>query len=228
MKCRVPSHVKKSLIGAGSYGKVYLLHDTTNDSKTVLKFSSDALQERMKHFEIFSLVDKRCQKYFPKPMLIPTYCKEPNVHALEYLNGVSLDVIAKQLLRSRSIDGLHILMYNVQSAIMCLWKSGFVHMDLHTHNIIVEPDLNIKIIDFGLSQRASPLSTSPKSLSDISKWFTSQYNKGLYKLSIPEANPNLYIYGIKTRTMYHRKSQNLMNNIYKVLKTTRPSSIKTT
>jgi len=224
----MPSYIKKELIGEGSYGKVFLLHDTTNDSKVIVKYSSDALEERMKHFEIYSLVDKRCQKYFPKPVLIPKYCKGSNVHAMEYVQGVSLDIVAQKLLNSGNMDDLHILMYNVQNAILCLWEGGFVHMDLHIHNIIVKPNLNVKIIDFGLTQRASPLRKSPKSLRDISDWFTSQYNKGLHKLRIPKTNPNLYIYGIKTHTMYHKKSQNLMNNIYKTLKTSRPSSIKLT
>ena len=208
---------QKVLIGQGAYGKIYKMTDRTKGTY-VLKVATDAKEERAKHIALWNTVDKNCRQYFVKPLPLPIGCKPSStrysLHAMEHVTGVNMhDYVVHQLTFGKKLE-VKIVMSHLKKAIMCLWKSGFIHMDLHMKNVIVVKN-GIKIIDFGLSEKVTPL----KGLAtkrQLIKWFTERYTKALVKLRLKSSNPNLYAYGIKKHPMYYKPDQKLYNKLHEM------------
>ena len=216
------SDVKK--IGQGAYGTIYTIND-----KYVLKVAKDAKEERAKHIILWHTLNEECKKYFVKPYQLPLDCRPTNkkyqMHAMEKINGVNMSDFIKYNLAIDNKIAIKTVMNQLKSAIMCLWKSGFIHNDLHMKNVLVSKD-GIKIIDFGLSEKVTPLK-SPKTKKDLIKWFTQKYTKSLNKLGLSSMNPNLYAYGIKKHKMYCKPDQVLYNMAYEKVKSINISTKRT-
>lgn len=203
------------LIGKGVYGTVYFVDNY------VLKVAMDADSERAKHIMLWNILDSNCKKYFPKPLTLPKNCKATkpaySMHAMEYIHGVNMYDFAKYNIAIGNKESIKHVMKELKQAIMCLWKSGFIHNDLHMKNVIVTTSNSIKIIDFGLSENVTPLKT-PKTKKELTKWFSEKYTKSLNKHGFNKMNPNLYAYGIKKHKMYATKNQKLYNEMHKIVK----------
>ena len=209
--------IDKQLIGQGAYGKIYKITEPSR-ATYVLKVATDAKEERAKHIALWNTIDESCRKYFIKPLKLPAYCvpssKRYSLHAMQYISGVNMhDYVTHQLALGNKFV-VKLVKDQLKKAIMCMWKSGFVHMDLHMRNVLVVKD-GIKILDFGLSEKVTPLK-SPKTKKDLVKWFTEKYEKTLKKLGFNASNPNLYAYGIKKHPMFYKPNQKLYNNLHKL------------
>lgn len=204
-------------IGQGAYGIVYLFTDKSGH-KSVIKVAKDAKEERAKHLVLWSTLPDACKQYFAKPLPIPRSCgtsdNKYGIHAMEYLQGVNMHDYVKYCLAIGDKESVKLVINKLKDAVMCLWRSGFIHMDLHMRNVIITHK-NIKIIDFGLSERVTPLKT-PKTKKDVIVWFTEKYQKSLDKLGFNATNPNLYAYGIKKHKMYYKPNQKLFNQLHKL------------
>ena len=221
MQCNVGENTTIEKIGAGAYGEIYIISQA--GYKYVLKIAKDAKTERAKHVYLWNTLPENCRKYFIKPLPLPTNCKPKAgyfLHAMEHIRGVNMHDYVKYNLSIGNKNAIKIVTAMLKSAIFCLWKAGLIHMDLHMRNVLVTND-SIKIIDFGLSEKVSPLG-SPKTKKELTEWFTKKYIKRLKELGFNSANPNLYAYGIKKHKMFYKPNQNLYNQMHKM------SSIKLT
>lgn len=211
LKCKTDVNVKQ--IGKGAYGTVYLLSDNT-----VVKVATDAKEERSKHLILWNSLPQLCKKYFVKPLNLPKNCRSTipkySLHAMEYVHGVNMHDYIKYNLSIGNKKDIKLATDALKDAIMCLWRSGFIHMDLHLRNVLVTRN-GIKIIDFGMSEKVTPLKT-PRKKKDIEKWFSEKYIKKLNKLGFDATNPNLYAYGIKKHKMFYKPNQVLFNKMHKV------------
>ena len=217
--CTSKSTPNVRFIARGSYGTIYLINNV------VIKVANDAKEERKKHIMLWKALSPECKKYFVKPLKIPTNCRAQkgySSHAMEYVTGVNMHEFVKYALKTGNKDAVAIVMNKLKKAIMCLWKSGFIHNDLHMRNVLVT-DTGIKIIDFGLSEKVTPLKT-PFTNKQITNWFTNKYTKSLNKLGFNVMNPNLYAYGIEKHNMFSKLNQKLYNKCKKCTST----SIKVT
>lgn len=219
--CKKPGVVANE-IGKGAYGTIYLVEEKS--TKYVLKVASDATDERAKHLALWHMLPVSCKKYFITPYTLPSYCKPAlpryGLHAMEYIHGKNMRDYIRDNLTLGNKQAVKIVLAMLKEALMCLWKSGFVHMDLHLGNVLVTNG-SIKIIDFGMSEAVTPLG-SPKTKKELEAWFSNKYVKGLKKLGLQRTNPNLYAYGIKKHKMYYGPNQKLYNQMHKM------SSIKRT
>ena len=212
LRCKNKSLTK---IGQGAYGTIYMLNK--NGRMIVLKVAKDADAERAKHLILWNTIPDACRRYFPKPLNIPSGCKARKnygLHAMEYVQGVNMQEYIVYNLKIGNKKQIRLVTKLLQDAIMCLWRSGFLHMDLHMKNIIVTKT-GIKIIDFGMTEVVTPLKT-PKSKAQVIEWFTNRYKETLNKLGFNATNPNLYAYGIKTHKMFYKPNQKLYNTIHKI------------
>ena len=210
------SSAKVIQIGKGAYGTVYLYNDKSG--LHVIKIAKNATEERAKHLILWNVLPDACKKYFPKPLHLPRNCRPREsmygIHAMEYVQGVNMDEYVKHKFAMGNKEDIKLITRLLKDAIMCLWRSGFIHMDLHMRNVIVTHS-GIKIIDFGMSEKVTPLGT-PKTKKELSAWFTNKYKKALNKIGLNDANPNLYAYGIKKHKMYSKPNQKLYNNLHKL------------
>src|SRR5205814_9147369 len=72
---------------------------------------------------------------------------EPAHFVMEYIEGAALTRAAGQL----TIEQKAALMLKVAGAVHFLHQQGIVHRDLKPANILVQPDLEPKLLDFGLA-----------------------------------------------------------------------------
>ena len=159
------------LVSSGVYGKVFLLRVGKNNYVAIksdkwedyrmssarqrMSNASDipwgtTLQNRAKHKSLFKKLSPTCQKYFVMPLNVRDYCKRDTgqLHAMEYVDGQTLN---------RWLDGPVLpdqrakIIKQLQSALFCMWKAGYIHGDLHLNNVLVTKKNMIKIIDFGFA-----------------------------------------------------------------------------
>ena len=84
-----------------------------------------------------------------------------------------------------------------------IWKLGYIHGDLH--NILILSNGDIKILDFGFSQKTTPLKNNKK----IIEWFIPAWNNYLKKQGLSKGNPNGWVAGIN-QNMYATNHKNLL------------------
>tara|TARA_B110000977_G_C11091322_1_gene497058 strand:- start:5934 stop:6578 length:645 start_codon:yes stop_codon:yes gene_type:complete len=201
------------LIGKGAYGTIFLRNNV------VIKIATDAKEERTKHLDLWYSLPTSCRKYFVRPLKLPPDCKvtskKYSLHAMEFFKGTNMHDYVILNVGLGNISLVEKALTELKKAILCMWKSGYIHNDLHMQNVLVSSAQKIKIIDFGLSEKVSPLKnqTSEK---EISKWFSKKYVKVLKKHGFRTMNPDLYAYGVKKHRMFSKHNQKLYNVMHKI------------
>ena len=140
-------------IGTGATALVYLGFDRKNNRKVALKIQKK-LTEISSLEERFELEGKSLLK-FSNPNIVKVYdyfvWDEYNIIVMEYLSGLTLDVILEQkgTLSSSVIAKFALQIIN---ALIDIKKKGIMHRDLKPSNIMIGFDNNLKLMDFGIVQ----------------------------------------------------------------------------
>ena len=146
-----------SLLGAGGMGEVYLAHDTKLGRDVAIKVLPEA----------FVNDADRLPRFQREARMLATL-NHPNVatiHGLEQSDGVHYLVMEK--VPGRSLDRLILpkglpleeaigYASQVASALAAAHSAGIAHRDIKPANIIVTPDSNVKVLDFGLAKLMGP------------------------------------------------------------------------
>src|SRR5579863_5437315 len=150
----------ESKLGAGGMGVVYKAVDSRLGRTAAIKILSTGalnpdrerrfIQEAkaassLNHPNIVTIYDVDTQEIDGKPV---------QYIAMEYVAGDTLDhLIGRKGLRVRDV-----LKYAVQiaDALAAAHAAGIVHRDLKPANIIVSPQGQVKILDFGLAKLSEP------------------------------------------------------------------------
>jgi len=144
-------------LGSGGMGVVYRAEDTTLGRTVALKFLSErsvgnlAFGDRLRR-------EARMASTLNHPNICTIYEVGEDAGetfiAMEYVEGRPLS----QLIHAGGIPFETILRYGQQlaSALAHAHDRGIVHGDLKPLNIIVTPDGDAKILDFGLARRDNP------------------------------------------------------------------------
>lgn len=167
-----------------------LKQDIITKIRIQLKLSKDEYIIAMKYVDNVTLYQ------YLKFHSMPKHMKSMAVNNLKNSNHK----IKQMLLKKKSIVTIRNKLHN---ALYCLWKSGFIHSDLHLNNIIVDTNLNLFIIDFGQTFRVNPLPANVKitDIQTINTWFAIQWLNE-YSKSNYIGNPNIMLFSDKLKMNY--------------------------
>jgi eukaryotic-like serine/threonine-protein kinase len=170
MPAQLISHYRVlGLLGSGGMGAVYRAEDTTLHRTVALKF----LHESAVHSEKFCERLKR-EACTASALNHPNICTIYEVGedagemfiAMEYIEGRTL----AELIRQGPLPMEKALRYSSQisSALAHAHEKGIIHGDLKPLNIIVTPNGEAKILDFGLARRSNAVEFDRRTLETAS------------------------------------------------------------
>jgi hypothetical protein len=141
-------------IGSGGMGRVFLAMDERLDRKVAIKTlrarfaGNPVLRARFMH-------EARAMAQVAHPNIARIYALgpdgEPPHFVMEYVEGVALSIAAQPLTLRQKAE----LMRKVALAVGFLNERQVIHRDLKPGNILVGPDLEPKLLDFGLALHLS-------------------------------------------------------------------------
>ena len=161
-----------SLLGKGGMGEVYLAEDTKLNRKVALKFLSMefvgdnwAKRQLIKEAQAAAMLDH--------PNICSVYgieeCDEHSFIVMQYVEGETL----ANLIRNRAIqtDQVIDLVPQIVGAVAAAHAHGIIHRDLKPGNIMVTPDGQVKVLDFGLAKtvRQQGIMSAADSISHLSQ-----------------------------------------------------------
>jgi serine/threonine-protein kinase len=142
---RLSGHKVLGEIGAGGMGQVLLARDEALGRRLAPRYAEDAvLRARFMN-------EARAMARLNHPNIVRIYrlgaAEEPPHFVMEYLEGAPLTVAAHPLTWQQKAE----VMLKVALAVHFLHSQGIIHRDLKPGNILVGPDLEPKLLDFGLA-----------------------------------------------------------------------------
>jgi len=153
---RLSGHRILSEIGSGGMGRVFLAVDERLGRKVAIKtlkpqyLNDPALRARF-------MREARAMAKLSHPNIVHIFglgeSDEIPHFVMEYLEGRPLDEVAQPLPLRQRVE----LMHKVVLAVDFLHQHQLIHRDLKPANILVGPDLDPKLLDFGLALRVGDL-----------------------------------------------------------------------
>ena len=157
-----------TFIGAGNMGGVLQGWDVALEREVALKIISYELSSKEKFREMF-IKEARVVSRLNHPNIAHIYhigsCNDILYYAMEFIEGTSL----KDVIQSRGpLAPLKALDYlvTVCSALETIYQNSIVHRDIKPANIMLCPNGNLKIVDFGVAKHVGLKSkgVAPKAL----------------------------------------------------------------
>jgi serine/threonine protein kinase len=148
------------MVGGGGMANVYLAHDMILDREVAVKmlrldFVNDEEFIRRFHREAQSATS------LTHPNIVSIYDvgEEDTLYyiVMEYVNGQTLKQYINQHSSLRVEKALDI-MIQLTSAISHAHQNHIIHRDIKPHNILIDPNGNVKITDFGIAMALSATS----------------------------------------------------------------------
>jgi serine/threonine protein kinase len=147
---RLSGHKILGVIGAGGMGRVLLAFDEKLGRKVAVKTLSPRYAGNPKLRERF-MREARAMARLDHPNIVRIYnlgdaVEEPHF-VMEHIEGASLTEAARRLALTQKIE----LMLKVVLTVDFLHRRRIIHRDLKPGNVLVGPDLDPKVLDFGLA-----------------------------------------------------------------------------
>ena len=140
-------------LGAGGMGEVYLADDLTLDRQVALKFLSGALTDDAPAKRQLTK-EARAVAVLDHPNICPVYdIKETDKHhfiVMQYCRGATLDNFVKN--ESPDVKTILNIARQIVGAIAEAHSHGIIHRDIKPGNLIVTPNGQVKVLDFGLAK----------------------------------------------------------------------------
>jgi len=147
-----------SPLGAGGMGEVYRAKDTTLDREVAIKILP----------ELVSRDPERVQR-FQREAKVLASLNHPNIAAIygfesaDKQNFLVMELVEGDTLRERlkvgpmPVEEALLVGKQMSEAIEAAHERGVIHRDLKPANVIITPDGNVKVLDFGLAKAMSPV-----------------------------------------------------------------------
>ncbi len=150
---RLSGHKVLGLIGSGGMGSVLLAYDEGLGRKVAIKILSPRCLQN-EALRLRFMQEARAMAQLSHPNIVRIYnLGQPDEiphFVMEYITGEPLIEAARALTLGQKTE----LMLKVISAVEFLHRSQIIHRDLKPGNILVSPDLEPKLLDFGLARQA--------------------------------------------------------------------------
>ena len=147
---RLSGHKVVGEIGSGGMGRVWLAYDDALGRKVAIKTLAGRYADQPLLRTRF-MAEARAMARLSHPHIARIYslgpAEEPPHFVMEYLEGAPLTLAAAHLTFEQRAE----LMHKVVLAVEFLHQHGMLHRDLKPANILVGPDLEPKLLDFGLA-----------------------------------------------------------------------------
>jgi serine/threonine-protein kinase len=141
-------------LGAGGMGTVFLATDLTVDRPVALKFLLPAIAAETEYRARFEQ-EARVMAKVDHPNLVTLYGVERDGEVpflvMKYVTGRTLAQLIKEESRVPLPQAMP-LIKQMGSALTALHSQGYVHRDLKPGNVIVSPDGQVTLLDFGLAR----------------------------------------------------------------------------
>jgi Tol biopolymer transport system component len=140
-------------IGAGGMGEVYLAKDTRLERKIALKILPESVAQDAERMQRF-VREAKSASALNHPNIITIYeiGKTENTHfiATEYIEGETL----RERLKGSPVKLKSALEIGSQvaGALDAAHRAGIVHRDVKPENVMVRPDVLVKLLDFGIAK----------------------------------------------------------------------------
>lgn len=145
-----------AMIGRGGMGEVYLARDLELDVDVVIKFLREEYQD-----------DPEWQARFNREGRLNAELSHPNIAKIHYKGEIEgrqflvFEYVAGETLEERLDRGpLAIrealpIFHKLASALSAAHQKGIIHRDLKPSNLMITPDGDVKILDFGIAKRVN-------------------------------------------------------------------------
>lgn len=153
---QIPGYQMQSLIGRGGMGVVYRARQVALNRPVALKMIVTGRHATLQQLARFQIEAEALARLTHENIVQIYECGEHDAGpylALELIEGKSLDEILKD--KTYSPDEAARLCQILAEAIYAAHSRGVVHRDLKPANILITPDGQPKITDFGLAKRLS-------------------------------------------------------------------------
>ena len=139
-------------LGVGGMGEVFLAEDTKLERQVALKFLPRWLSEDENARHRLTREAMAASK-LNHPCIVSIYAIEESEGrlfiAMEHVEGESLKKLVQN--RELTIDEIIDMAARIGEGLDAAHRKGIVHRDIKSDNIIVTPDMQVKILDFGLA-----------------------------------------------------------------------------
>ena len=222
---------KVTKIASGVYGIVFRVKlNGKVYAVKVDKKGSMVMSDHKIHVKLYNKLGDECKNIVPEPVTniqtledLKILVGNKKISAMEYVPGVTL---LKFLHKTTDYSKLLKVKNNLRKALLCMWKAGYIHGDLHLENVIVAKELTVKIIDFGFTVKVTPLQAT--NTVSIRNWFGEQWPIILKFWGVEKGNPNVHAYGLYTNfpiglNMFATNHKTLLSKFHSSLKGKSPS-----
>jgi len=156
---RIGPYEVKALLGAGGMGQVWRAHDTRLERDVALKvLPAETLGDESARARLVR--EARLASKLNHPHICTIYeVGEPDPSTGSGQAYIAMELVEGQPLSARVADGAlpveQVLQYGQQmaNALAHAHGRGVVHRDFKSANVVVTPDGQVKVLDFGLAKR---------------------------------------------------------------------------
>lgn len=142
-------------LGRGGMSRVYLATDLKTQQPVVLKFPDDDLMGNIAGFERYrreAKIGKRLNHPHILHLLNTDEERSDEYLAMEYIEGRTLRALLKEHKgQPPPLDEALRITNQICDALVYCHEHGVYHRDIKPENILLQPDGNVKIIDFGIA-----------------------------------------------------------------------------
>ena len=198
-------------IGIGAYGTVVLQKGVDGKVYAVKRSlynnnqsMNELMREREIHIQFYNSLPPNMKKYFPRPVRAKYQGENgpnPSIYAMEAVQNSST---LEYLMMTNKLNAAmkQKIIRDIRSAIMSIWKAGYIHGDMHLANILVNPKTGqVTIIDFGFMRKTitSPPRTNWKvgnaaANQKWTSWFSREWKQMLNNMEFDIGNPNMMVF----------------------------------
>lgn len=151
---RIGNYLIQDEIGSGGMGTVYLAEHVETHAQVAVKILPASLSREPGFIARFGREIAAMQQ-LSSPQIVELYESGEDhgiyYYAMEYVRG---ETLTSRLKRDKRIPWREVIELGVQlcKALKSAHNSGIVHRDLKPSNLLIDPDGNVKLTDFGIAQ----------------------------------------------------------------------------